>query len=99
MATKPNSICQRVSRTISLRMFWTVRNPISGSSRKKVSTAVSPASMIAARKAARAAGAAMSDFLDIRPSEQALRQEDEGEGKDRESRDVLGLCREICRPK
>src|SRR5258705_13975021 len=98
MATKANSICQRVSRTISLRMFWTVRNPISGSSRKKASTAVSPASMIAARRAARAAGAAMSDFLDIRPAEQALGQEDERDGEDRKSRDVLVVGREIGRP-
>src|SRR3977135_551793 len=99
MATKPNSICHRVSRTISLRMFWTVRKPISGSSRKKASTAVSPASMIAARRAARAAGAAMSDFLDIRPAEQALRQEDERDGEDREGRDVLVVGREIVRTK
>src|ERR1700704_2499387 len=98
MATKPNSICHRVSSTISLRMFWTVRKPISGSSRKKASTAVSPASMIAARRAARAAGAAMSDFLDIRPAEQALGQEDERDGEDRESRDVLVVGREIGRP-
>src|SRR5712671_1275814 len=98
MATKANSICQRVSSTISLRMFWTVRKPISGSNRKKASTAVSPASMIAARRAARAAGADMSDLLDIRPSEQALRQEDERDGEDRESRDVLVVGREIGRP-
>src|SRR5712671_3121079 len=98
MATKANSICQRVSRTISLRMFWTVRKPISGSSRKKASTAVSPASMIAARRAARAAGAAMSDFLDIRPAEQALRQEDERDGEDREGGDVLVVDRKIGRP-
>src|SRR3979411_2679550 len=98
MATKPNSICQRVSRTISLRMFWTVRKPISGSSRKKASTAVSPASMAGARKGAPAAAAAMSDFLDIRSSEQALRQEDERDGEDGESRDVLVVGREIGRP-
>src|SRR3981189_3957865 len=98
MATQANSICQRGRGRFSLRMFWTVRNPISGSSRKKASTAVSPASMIAARRAVRAAGAAMSDFLDIRPAEQALRQEDERDGEDRESGHVLVVGREIGRP-
>src|ERR1700720_3068221 len=98
MATKANSICQRVSSTISLRMFWTVRKPISGSSRRNASTAVSPASLMAARRAARAAGATMSDFLDIRPAEQALRQENERDGEDREGRDILVVGGEIGRP-
>src|ERR1700692_1747560 len=94
MATRPKSICQRVSSTISLRLFWTGRKPISGSSRENARTAVSPAPLTAARRAARAAGAAMSDFLDIRPAEQALRQEDERDGDDREGRCVLVVGRE-----
>src|SRR5690242_17960124 len=98
MATKLKSICQRVSSAISLRMVWTVRKPISGSSRKKANTAVIPASLIAARRAARAAGAPMSDFLDIRPAEQALRQENKRDGENREGRDVLVVGGEIGRP-
>src|SRR5690349_4596561 len=102
MATKPSSSGQRVSSAISLCMFWIVLKPISGSSRKKQRRAVTPASFAAAARSMRAAPAApfgcMSDFLDVRPAEQALRQEDERDGEHREGRDVLVVDREIGRP-
>src|SRR5690242_11704837 len=102
MATKVKRSFQRVSSATSLWMFWTVRKPISGSSRKKVMTAVRAASFAAAARSMRASPAApcacMSDFLDVRPAEQALWQEDEGDGEHREGRDVLVVDREVGRP-
>src|ERR1700730_4471107 len=103
MTTKVNSSDQRVSSAISLWMFWTVLKPISGSSRKKASRAVTPASLIAARSCVRAdaaskSAAVMSDFLDVGPAEQALRQEDERDREDREGGDILVVRREIGRP-
>src|SRR5262249_46582502 len=100
MATKLNSSGQRASSAISLWMFWMVLKPISGSSRKKQRSAVTPASFAAAAKSMRASAAAparMSDFLDVRPTEQAVRQEDERDGEHREGCDVLVVDREVGR--
>src|ERR1700755_2389548 len=79
---------------------WTVGKPISGRNRPKAITAVSPASRSArATSTLRLCGpVAMSDLLDVRPAEQALRQEDQGDGKHRKRRDVLVVDREIGGP-
>src|SRR5215813_13887608 len=98
MATKVKSSGQRVSSATSLWMFWYVLKPISGKSRKKQRIAVTPASFTAAATSMRASPAGvcalMSDFLDVRPAAQALRQEDEGDGDHRERGDVLVVDRE-----
>src|SRR6266702_3959666 len=67
---------QRVSRTSSLRMFWTVLKPINGNRRPNARRPVKRASRI-------------SDLFDIGPAEDALWQEDHGDGENREGGDVL----------
>src|ERR1700751_3040970 len=102
MATNANSSGQRVSSATSLWMFWKVLKPISGSSRKKQRRAVTPASFAAAAMSMRVARASvsapMSDFLDVRPAEQALRQEDQRDREHREGGDVLVVDREVGGP-
>src|ERR1043165_4651542 len=102
MATKVRSSGQRVCSATSLWMFWNVLKPISGSSRKKHRTAVMPASFAAATTSMRASEApvcaCMSDFLDVRATEQPLRQEDERDREHREGGDILVVDREISRP-
>src|ERR1035441_3184318 len=82
-ATMANSNGQRVVRMRSLRMFVTVWKPISGRNRAKASRAVKPASRSARAISTRWFGApsAISHLLDIRPAEQALRQEDQCDGE------------------
>src|SRR5690349_7848075 len=97
--TMAASRSQRVSSTSSLRMFWTVLKPISGSKSPNAISAVSPVRRNASPSAGRAASA-MSDFFDIGAAKNALRQEDHDDGKNRERGNVLvgGAVRHILRP-
>src|SRR5674536_151807 len=99
-ATMANSNGQRVVRMRSLRMFVTVWKPISGRNRAKASRAVKPASRSARAISTRWFGApsAISHLLDIRPAEQALRQEDQGYGEHGKGGDVLVVDGKIGRP-
>src|SRR3954454_8143021 len=98
IATMASSSGMRVSSSSSLRMFWMVLKPISGSSSAKAISAVKTASLSARAvferaavwgRAVSGAGPAMSHLLPFRPPEQALWQEDQRDGKNREGRDVL----------
>src|SRR5262245_57108598 len=95
-----NSSGQRVTRIRSLRTSVTVSNPTSGRDRPEASNAVRPASRRARAVSTRFAGASLviSDLLDIRSSEQPLRQENQGDREDRKRRDVLIVDGKICRP-
>src|SRR2546421_439187 len=106
-ATIASSRGRRVSSSSSLRMFCTVLKPTSGSSSAKEISAVNTASFsaratfgpVAERgRAVSGAATAMSHLLHFRPAEQALRQEDQRDGEDRERGDVLVVDREIRRP-
>src|SRR6266567_5791483 len=98
-ATNASSSGKRVSSSSSLRMFCTVLKPISGRNSAKVISAVRPASLSALPTSTRGAVATlMSYLLDFGPPEQALRQEDQRDGEDREGRDVLVVDREVGRP-
>src|SRR6478672_6141464 len=102
-ATMVSSSGKRVSSSSSLRMFCTVLKPISGRNSTKDMAAVIAALFSAAAMSMRgaapatASGAATltSHLLDVGPPEQALRQEDQRDGEDREGRDVLVVDREI----
>src|ERR1017187_6307958 len=95
-----NSNGQGVVRMRSLRMFVTVWKPISGRNRAKASRAVKPASRSARAISTRWFGApsAISHLLDIRPAEQALRQEDQCDGEHGKGGDVLVVDGKIGRP-
>src|SRR4051794_30397440 len=108
-ATRP----QRGRRMSSFDWPWSVRNERIGTERPSVIRAQNAASLRAlARSSVRrttraleavrggvaAASTAASDLLDLGPAEDAGRHEDEGDGEDREGRDVLVLDREISRP-
>src|SRR3954454_15614006 len=107
IATMASSSGMRVSSSSSLRMFCTVLKPIRGSRSAKEISAVNIASLsaravferaaVCGRAVSRAA-TAMSHLLHFRPPEQALRQEDQRDGEDRERSDVLVVDREIGRP-
>src|SRR5215475_9182794 len=102
IATIVPSSGQRVSSTSSLWMFWTVLNPISGSSRTKAMSAVQAvrrsARAISTGAAAGCASSTILDFLHVRAAENALGQEDHGDGEDGEGGDVLVVGGEIGRP-
>src|ERR1019366_472162 len=104
MATIENSSGQRVVRTSSLRMSCAVSKPISGRNSPKASKAVTPASRSARATSTRRSSApscappGISHLLDIRPAEQALRQEDQGDGEHGEGGDVLVVDGKIGRP-
>src|SRR5579862_9605026 len=105
MATMANNSGQRVVRTSWLLPSTPVKNPISGNSTPKAIKPVKPASrnapvMSTRRLCAPACltAACISDLLDIRPAEQALRQEDQCDGQHRERGDVLGVDGKISRP-
>src|SRR5450756_1142213 len=100
MATIANSSGQRVVRISSLRMFCAVSKPISGRNIPKASRAVTPASRSARATSTRLSCAppCISHLLDIRPAEQALRQEDQGDGEHREGGNVLVVDGKIGRP-
>src|SRR5664279_1491876 len=91
MATMANNSCQRVVRTKLLPKSVTVWKPISGRNSPKASKAVMPASRSARAISTRFCGApsAISNLLDIRPAEQALRQEDQCNGEHGKCGDVL----------
>src|SRR5882762_5332445 len=98
-ATNESRSGMRVSSSSSLRMFCTVLKPIRGRNSAKVISAVSPASFSALPTSTRGAVATlMSYLLDFGSSQQALRQEDQRDGEDRERRDVLVIDREVGRP-
>src|SRR6516225_2275887 len=99
MATKAANSGQRVSSTSSLWMFRTVLKPMSGRKRPQETRAAMPASRAARTRSERSDTArGISDLLHFRPAQQPLRQEDHGNGKNGERRDILVVGREICRP-
>src|SRR5882757_7506049 len=102
IATSAASNGQRVSRTSSLRMFWTVLKPIRGRNRPKAIRPANAASRSARTMSTRAAdgdaSSVISDLLHVRPAENALRQEDHGDRQNRECGDVLVVGGEIRRP-
>src|SRR5215510_5401386 len=95
-----NKSGQRVMRIRSLRTSVTVWKPTRGRNKPKASSAVTPASRNARAVSTRLAGAplAISDLLDIRAAKQTLRQEYQGDCKDRKGGDILVVDRKICRP-
>src|SRR6204780_3730716 len=104
-ATTMNSSGQRVVSTIWLLPSTPVKNPISGKRTPKATKPVKPASrnapVISTRPLCASAcltTACISDLLDIRPAEQALRQEDQGDGEHGEGGDVLVVDGEVSRP-
>src|ERR1700688_817798 len=105
MATVANSSGQRLVSTSWLLPSTPVKNPISGKSTPKATKPVKPASrnapVISTRPLCASAGlttACISDLLDIRPAEQALRQEDQGDGEHGEGGDVFIVDGEVGRP-
>src|SRR5262249_16260720 len=102
IATIAASKGQRVSRMSSLRIFWTVLNPISGSNRpnamRPVIAAWRSARTTSTREADCVASCPISHLLHVRSAGDALRQEDHGDGKDGEGRDILVVAGEISRP-
>src|SRR6185436_16672841 len=89
-ATRAKSSGQRVSSTSSLRMFWTVSKPMSGSSNPKVSSAVTAVWRKAPARSVAASGfEGISHLLDVGAPEDALRHENHHNGEDRKSGDVL----------
>src|SRR5512141_51175 len=99
MATMENNSGQRVVKINSLRILVMVWKPISGRNNPKASSAVIAASRKAPAVSIRtfSTPSAMSDFLNIWPAEQALRQEDQRNGEHRERGDVLVVDRKISR--
>src|SRR3984893_3691373 len=105
MATMANSSGQRVVRTSRLLPSTPVKNPISGNSTPNAIKPVKPASrnapVISTRPLCAPAclkAACISDLLDIRAAEQALRQEDQGDGQHGERGDVLVVDGKVGRP-
>src|SRR5436190_23838586 len=91
--TKMKNSCQRASSTSTFCMLCTVVNAIIGRNSAAASRPVIAASFSARMTGAwdTRAGATdvMSDLLDVRPAQDALRHEDQGDGENRENRDVL----------
>src|SRR6202140_1663279 len=105
MATMASSSGQRGVRTSWLLAATPVKNPTSGKSAPKAIKPVKPASrnapVISTRPLCAPAcltAACISDLLDIRPAEQALRQEDQGDGQHGEGGDVLVVDGKVSRP-
>src|SRR5262245_65512394 len=100
IATSAASNGQRVSRTSSLRMFWTVLKPISGSSRPNAMRPVIAAwrSAPTTREVSPDALGAMSHLFHVRSAEDALRQEDHGDSEDGEGGDIIIVGGAIRRP-
>src|SRR5258708_31213086 len=86
----------------SLRMFWTVLKPISGSNSpnamRPVIAAWRSARTTSTREAGCVASCAISHLLHVRSAEDALRQEDHGDGGDGEGGDILVIGGEIRPP-
>src|SRR5580704_9219416 len=104
-ATMANNSVQRVVRTSLLLPSTPVKNPISGKSAPNAIKPVKPASrnapVISTRPLCAPAcltAACISDLLDIRPTEQALRQEDQGNRQHREGGDIFVVDGEVGRP-
>src|SRR5580700_3923115 len=99
-ATIANNSGQRVVRTSLLLPSTPVKNPISGKSAPNAIKPVKPASRNAPVISTRplCAPLGISDLLDIRPAEQALRQEDQGDGEHGEGGDVFVVDGEVSRP-
>src|SRR5579871_1307478 len=90
IATKANSSGHRVSSVSSLWMSWTARNPISGRNSPNATSAQNPASLKAPAMSFLAGAVATElHLLHFRAAEQALGQEDQRNGEDREGRDVF----------
>src|SRR5262249_2438746 len=102
IATIAASKGQRVARMSSLRIVWTVLDPLSGSNRpnakRPVLAAWRSARTTSTREADCVASCDISHLLHVRSAEDALRQEDHGDGKDGEGRDILVVAGEISRP-
>src|SRR6266852_8990558 len=98
IATSAASRGQRVSRTSSLWMFWTVLKPISGSNSPNAMRPVNAACLSARTTSTRGAASAISHLLHVRAAEDALRQEDHGDGENREGGNVLVVAGNIGRP-
>src|SRR5262249_41519725 len=81
-------------------MFWTVLKPISGSSSPKAMSAVIAVWRSARARSTREAGdnASISHLLHVRSAEDALRQEDHGEGEKEKGSDILVADEKIRRP-
>src|SRR4051794_34358358 len=102
IATMIKNRPQWVSSWSVLRMLGSEEKAMSGrktaAARSPVTTASFRARVTAAWVAPTGASATISHLLDVRPAEEALRQEDQGDGKDGEDRDVLVVDGEIGRP-
>src|SRR5262245_65808412 len=102
IATSAASNGQRVSRMSWLWMFWTVLKPISGRNRpnamRPVIVACRSARTTSTREASCDASCAISHLLHVRPAEDALRQEDHGDGEDGEGGHILVVGGERSRP-
>src|ERR1700719_3415452 len=106
MATMASSSGHGVVRTSWWLPSTPVKNPISGKSTPNAIKPVSPASRNAPVMSTRPlcapaclTAACISDLLDIRPAEQALRQEDQCNRQHREGGDVFVVDGEVGRPK
>src|SRR5665213_2629783 len=99
-ATMENNKGQRVVTSRLFLMSVTVLKPISGKKRPRASRAVMPASRRARTTKTRCAGApsVILYFLDIRPAEQALRQEYQCYRQYGKGRDVFIVDGKISRP-
>src|ERR1700694_2061135 len=99
-ATNANNSGQRVVRISWLLPSTPVRKPISGSNAPSAMRPVKPASRNAPIVSTRSlcTPLAISDLLDVRPAEQALRQEDQSDGQHGEGGDVLVVEGKVGRP-
>src|SRR3974377_1336580 len=99
IAMKTANSGQRVSRMSSLWMFRTVLKPISGRNSPQEMRAATAASRHARARSRRPdASGVISHFLHVGSAQQTLRQEDHGDRKDGEGRDILIVGREKVRP-
>src|SRR5690242_3622098 len=98
MATSAASRGQRVSRTSSLWMVWAVVKPVSGRNRPNATRPVIAACRSARTTSTRGASSAISHLLHVRAAEDALRQEDHGDGENREGGNVLVVAGNVGRP-
>src|SRR5262249_43109902 len=90
----------RLSRMSSLRILTTVSKPISGRNRPNATSAVAAVWRNAPRRGRRAARAtsSMSHLFDVGAAENALRQKDHDDGKNREGRHILIGAGDVFRP-
>src|SRR5215469_13017875 len=91
---------QRVITISSLRILVTVSKPISGRNRPTLIRPITPASRKAPATSTRqpVGTASLSDFFDIGPAEQTLRQEDQGDRQHRKGGHVLVVDGKVGRP-